>query len=610
LLARETPVARDPDGVEKPVRRRRPLWLSLAEAIAVFVSPVAAFVVLRIRPMATPNLSDPAMHTIYVIDPHDIFERFAGAYGASARLREAARVGFLVPARIDYLLFGAVRGFFVTRYVFALIAIVPAYLLLKRLYSRAAGAAGIIVILSCPVVLTAWGTDYPDSAVVSYMIGALGSIAMPASGLERRLWIGVASALMTMAVWAHSASVPLVAATVAVYVVYRSARDRRGLALDVVVLGAVAVVVTGALLVASGLLIGQYNFITPTWDAYRYLSEPAQVAQWHATGWRWITYLPYLLVPPAVLVSWLVIAFRRRLPTGSVLVGLVCLVQTAVFAVLQFFGDVESLEQHYFSSMLWGSVCLTLAVTIIEASRPFAGSRYARWIPAAIVLAVPLVYEASPREHPYLWVAAGLVLALVVVAGSVLSRCSATARGAGKGILAMCLSATGVVALVGGSLYLTADPVLRDPYLNWVEDPAPAYFAALGTGADGLVDRYRIASQLPAFVGNASYRNEQLLMWWDPSQVTDLDDLVGLYHFVFNSLPSAPPELTGGDVSVLEARRPAEILLLSTTDTGASGAIASLSGYEPVLLRAAVLRSDDVAVYVWLINLKVFGRAS
>jgi hypothetical protein len=608
LLVNEASVAQDATRVRAEPRRRRPLWLSVAEVVAVLASPVAAVFVLRIRLMSTPNLPDPAMHTAYVIDPHDIFKRFAHAYEPSARLREAARVGFLVPARIDFLLFGAVRGFFVTRYMFALIAIVPAYLLLKRLYSRAAGAVAILAILSCPVVLTAWGTDYPDSAVVSYMTGALACIAMPARGVERRIWLGVASVLMTMAVWAHTAAVPLVAATLAVYFVHRLWRDRGGLVSEIWLLAVVAVLVTAALAVASGVLIGQFNFITPTWDAFRYLSAPAQVAFWHAKGWRWVTYLPYLLVPPAVIVAWAVVSFRRQLPTGSLLVGLVCVAQTVLFVILQFFGNVETLEEHYFSSMLWGSVCLTLAVTVVEASRPyFSRGAIARWVPAALVLAVPLAYEASPREHPYLWVAVGLVLAVVVVVGSVISRLSSTAR---KGIIAMSVAAIGVVAMLGGSLYLTADPVLRDPYLNWMEDPAPAYFAALGTSAGELIDQYRIASRLPGFVGNATYENEQLLMWWNPSDVTQLDDLVGLYHFVFNSLPSAPPELTAADVSMLEARRPAEILLLSTTDTGEPAAIAALGRFDPVLLRAAALRSNDVAVYVWLFNLKAFGPAS
>jgi hypothetical protein len=594
---------------EVPRKGRRPRFLLAAEVLGVLASPIISFLAFRVRPMAEPNLPDPALHTIYIVDPRDLFVRYAAAYASDARLRESARVGFLVPARIAYLVFGAVPGFFATRYLFALIAVVPAYVLLRRLYSPAAGVVGILVFMTSPIVLTAWGTDYPDSAVVSYMAGALACLAMPAGKREQRFWIAGATLLLTCAVWAHSVSVPLVAATLVVYVGVRLARSRGQLLIDIVLMGGVALVVTAALSVASGILFGRYNFITTTWDAFRFLGTPAQVASWHAKGWRWVTYLPYLLVPPAVFVAFVVVFARKlkTIPTATLMVGLGCGAQIVVFVYLQFFGTVETLEEHYFSSTLWGSVCLAMAFVIVEVSRPFSGlSRFTGWMVVGVVVAVPLVYEAAPREPPYLWVAVGLGLAATFIAGAAIAR--AGSRSASR-VLMVSLLAIGLVAMLGSSLYLSADPVLRDPYLNWTKDPAPPYFDALGAGAGELVSDYRIAAELPGFVGNATYKGEQLLMWWPASEVVALDDLVGMYHFSFNTLPSAPPNLTAQDVSMLEVRRPAELLLLDTAEIGSADAMSALYRFDPVLLRQTVLRSGSAVAYAWLINLRVFGTA-
>ncbi|MGB9111150.1 MAG: glycosyltransferase family 39 protein, partial [Acidimicrobiales bacterium] len=200
---------------ELPARRGWPLVV--LEALGVLSSPAVLFFVLRLQLMTRPGLPDPAIFTTFVVDPRDTFTRYSAVFASSSRMREAAQVGFVVPARAFYLAFGAVGGFVAFRYVLALVAIVPLYLLLRRTYGRWAGAGGIALVMSNPVFISAWGTNYPDSAAISYLTGATCALVMPAEPKRRPWWLLLAATLLTMAVWAHGGSVPLVVAALVAY---------------------------------------------------------------------------------------------------------------------------------------------------------------------------------------------------------------------------------------------------------------------------------------------------------------------------------------------------------------------------------------------------------
>jgi hypothetical protein len=594
-----------PGGPEGPPVRSRGVWAAWLEVLGVAVSPAVAALVLRLRLMAPSDLPDPAMHTIYIIDPHQVFTRYAAVYASTARLRESARAGFLVPARLAYLAFGPAGGFFVLRYLLALIAVAPVYLLLRRLYGRPAGVVGVLVVLSSPVLVTAWGTDYPDSAVVSYAAGALACLAMPCSPRWRRGWLAAAGVLLTAAVWSHGVAVPLVGATMVAYLAVRLMRDRAGLPGDLVLLAGVAAAVTATAIAASAVLIGHANFIATTWQAYRYLSQPSQVIQWHSANWRWAPYVAYLLVPPAVLGGFAVAVARRgrAVATPVLMVGAMFAVQLVVYAGLQFLGTVQTLEEHYFSSTLWAVVCLAFAITVAELARPLSDRPIARWLPAAVLLAVPLCYEADPHVPSFGWAPTGLILAAAVIAAAGAARCCgrirsplATAVGLGAAL----------VAFAGASLVLTVAPIPAHPVLpDTVFDPPPAYASALGGGWATYLDSYRIAAALPLFAGPAAYSGEQILTWWpisdgSPSPFTEY---AGMYHGKFNTLPSNPPDLTAADRAMLRGRRPAEVLLYDTSAASFPAALRNLAHFQPTLVRATVLRSGSLILHVWLIRL-------
>lgn len=578
------------------------------EALAVLLAPLFSFYALRLRAMSPVQLPDPSMHTTFILQARDIFLRYTAAFTPTARLREGARVGFLVPARLAYLAFGAVPGFFVTRYVFALIATVPVYLLFRRIYGRAAGALGVAIILTCPVIITAWGTDYPDSAVVSYMAGALSCLALASGSRVRRRWLVAASVLLTLAVWAHGIGALLAVTTIACYAFVQLVRERRTLFADLFVMAASFVGMTAILVVASGVLLGQYNFIGPTWAAFRYLSQPSEVNQWHSESWRWAPYYDYVFVPPAAFLALgISVAGRlRALSTPKLFLLVVSAVQLVVFFYEQFVGHVQTLEMHYFSSALWASVCIVLALAIAELATSLFASPWMSWLPAVTVIAVAFAYETDPHVPAFGWFPWGEIVAAIVVVSAF------CARGLGGGAATVvrvgsCLVA--LVVMIGSLLVLTTapDPAHR-PLPHTVPDPAPAYATALGGSATDSVDFYRLSAQLPTFVGPASYPGEQLLMWLPLKETGPLIELMGIYHAGFDQIAESPPTLSAVGRQRISARRPGEILILSLQPRTADGALAALSRYEPTMLRHSVLEAGTFRVYVWLIQLGTFAN--
>jgi hypothetical protein len=599
----------------------------LLEALAVLVSPVALFYVLRLRPMAPQWLPDPSLHSAFIFDPRDVFTRYWGAYPA-AHFREGARVGFLIPARLAYVLFGGVPGFFVTRYFFALVAVVPTYLLLRRLYGVAAGALGIIVVISSPVLVTAWGTDYPDSAAVSYLAGALACLAMPSRARTRVIWVTLSGLLMTLAVWSHGSAVFPLIGTLVAYAIVMVLRDGRHLIRDVAVLAGAAVVTTGLLEVGSTLVLGEWRFISLTLQSWSFLNKPGVLANYHSMNWAWAPYRVYLLVLPAVVIAFAV-AFARRLraiPTPQLLVGLACTAQVLVACYVQFFAKVEMLEMRYFSSLVWGGVCVALAVTLSELARPLFSLPILRWMPAFAALVVPLVYETVRRDLPAeRWSPVGFALLAVAVAAAIAGRLllgvSPSVRRAGAhSDLSFARSRVRhavppavtlvLVVLIGSTLVLTVLPEVHEPPTRGVArlDPPSDYYTALGGQAGILVDQYRIAAQIPRFVGNATYRREELLTWHPHQQIPELLQYLDLYHGGLNQLTSWP-ELSPRDKLKLRKRRPAEILLIGLSVAGFRQAKRALGPYSPSLDRTTEITSGPIHVYVWLLTLGAYYRS-
>jgi hypothetical protein len=81
-----------------------------------------------------------------------------------------------------------------------------------------------------------------------------------------------------------------------------------------------------------------------------------------------------------------------------------------------------------------------------------------------------------------------------------------------------------------------------------------------------------------------------------------------MYHEGFDALPTGLPHLSAADAGRLAYRRPAELLLLSTTGAQFETALAALAPYRPVLLRTTVMREGAAVLHAWLIGLGSFAR--
>ncbi len=616
----------------------------------MLLAPGVLYRTLRLRGMAPAVLPDPSMHTTFILDPQAIFTRYSAMFTPTSRLREGARVGFLVPARLSYLLFGATPGFFAFRYVLALAATVPIYLLLRKLYGRWAGFAGIAVVMSSPVLVTAWGTDYPDSAAVSYLTGALAIMAlslMSGTARARRGLLITAALLLTLAIFSHGVSVPLVVVMVLVYTIIRTWRQRPGLTGDLALMLSCGAIVTLVLALLSKLLLGQFNFISATLRSESYLSQPSQEILNHSLSNAWAPYDNYLLVPPAVLLAFIAVFARRlrALPAALMFVAVVGALQLAAFAYLQFLGGLQTLEMHYFSSTLWSSVTVLGALTIAQMTAPIValGQRrhgaaqvlIAAAIPALIVLAIPLAYEIIDSVPIMTWSTGGLAFAGAVVIVAVLHRlgeatsansklsatngpgtpgsggsaASASAlRASARALLAACTTAL----LISGVLILTvARPPAHAALPNTVFDPYPAFSTALGGSETPSVDIYDVDAQLPAFVGNPTYRGEILLHWEPFPQLGELRGPMGIYHNAFTWVSTTFPKPGKAGLKQIRRWHAAQILLMSLTGTqGFDAAVASLQRFDPVVIKRTVLSHGTYRLHVWLVDLRGNMRSS
>ncbi len=557
----------------------------------LLAAPILLFFPLRARLFGLPDMVDPYLHTAVIEHGRDLARRFGVGN------RQLTRAGFTVPGRLTNAAFGDLGGYYAWRYLLVLVAIVPAYLLFARLRGRPAGAVAVVAIIASPVVVEAWSTDFPVSSAISYLIAGYCCLVMPAFGRRRIAWVGAGGVFLGLAVYSHVVALPLVALALPAWVVYAVVRERGNAVYELGALLVAAALVSGGLSLLSGALFGAPNLWTPTWRALSDLRSVQSVALYHSTNWRWVLDEPQVAVPILVGLTWSALALRRengfRAPERFLAAVLALQVVGSVY--LQFFHEQWALEFYYYFSLLWPPVVLVAAATVCELGRVLLRDRrWWRWLPAGLVIGIPLVLATF-----HLRVSFGFVTACVA-AGGTIALVTAVGRADARGRSA---AAVGGFLLVMFLVTVAQSPAKSPPRRGQAALPKPHYELVFGHPSTHERDLYLAASDLSDIVPPPPESGVPLLLWgptrWPPS----LSVAAAQYGWLANAIVGMP-NLSPADVARIEQVRPDVLVLLSTNETDLDGGVAALHTAFPAskVSASAQLHHGDQTLFARVVT--------
>jgi hypothetical protein len=580
----------------------------LLEALGLLLAPITVFFGLHLRPMTEPGTIDPYFYTAYLQNGPDLIDRFG-----TKITYFWARVGFILPARLSWWLFGSVPGFFAFRYVLALVAVVPAYVLFRRLGGVVYGWIAVAVLLTSPVILTAWATDYPDSSADSYLVAGITCLAIPMVSTRPRLgWVAASGVFFVLGF----ASQPVIALSVAAVgiaylVAFGRIRSSR-LLVEAGVLIASSAAAAVTLAGASAVWLGAANYLSPTVAGLRLVHQADKIAIFHSTTWKWLLYDGYLLVPPALCIAWLVlVAVARRDPSlragrpqlnagaGRTEIFIVLTVALAyTFHVAgQFLLGSWTMELYLYTSPLFASAGLLLAAILARlATTPRTARALVGGLAVAAIILVPvLIRPVRPQLQFEMPVSAVLLGALAVFAAAAgrLSRIPA--------------GAVAAVSVVVALTYLitTIAPIDKPPFPGQAAYLTPDYGTTLFGDGQRAFDEYTVATQLVTVVPPAREQPGRLMLWWGPRPTEAVNRAAAQYLWLLDSLPMTLPVLDDSGAASLRANGCRWLVLLSDTGDEFPPAVDALAsrGLQPVVRRDRTFTAGQVTLHVLLVEL-------
>jgi hypothetical protein len=383
------------------------------ERIYLLLFPLIAFWGLHYLPRVQNHFLDPYVYTGFINNFSDLFERFGLTY-------YGVRFGLILPARAATAIFGPEIGYFVLRYLLALLFGISLYRVCKRYLSTAVAIVIYAIAVGTPYFARALLWDHPDATGVPFLTAA---ICLFLLGHERRYGMSDFLAGCCAAMAIHSNVFTLALAVILAIVYFVCSVFYGEPALDTVkrflysVAGALTITILGA--VYYGLSVGYFDIFHVTLDTAVSLSKGG-FRQWRLNGFDWTFTNYHVFLPIWLSICTILIALRRRPSFFAAVVTLFGIAVTTFYYVHQFLLEGDSLQLFYYFSYAAPSVFLMLAL-ILEDFRETARTGTAGFASATLPLAfIPLLAVSFGAKFTFLenwklFVGVGLAAGAMIV---------------------------------------------------------------------------------------------------------------------------------------------------------------------------------------------------
>lgn len=537
-------------------RRRRLAFPLLALCVLGF------YALLRSPVLNSQNYLDPWIYTA-------AFTNFGAMYRLFGSTYYLSRLPWLIPGITVHSIFPPLVAFFVLHIVFYVAASGFAYLLFRHFYGRGIALAACAALMLSPLYYDSYSNDYPDGAVLTYLLGAAYFGLTAASSSRRTLRLVLAGFFAAAAVGTNLFSIVVVVGLVIVFLVTASGSSGWAvrLARDSLAAGAgglVLLCLCGAFSEAYG---GPFLFFMPQWR----FARSVDTSNWKIHGYAWLRHESQLLVPLIVLAFFaaaLIVRRRElrhrlseprvRLALGS---GLMLLYLVAVIAVWEFAFTGDFLELEYYFTLFNIPVALATA-----GSLHLLGLERRPTLPATaavVTSGLPLLLVYGIRAAPTGGAGARVTVVLIGAVAVALAFLALFAHRRPR--LGAAVAATAGLALV----FLP----------NFAAASGGQTAIVFQNGGETFAERratLTMALQLIDFVRGHGLQQTVPNFWYDDRGVPVLDAVQSTYLWGTTSIGREMPKTDPLVRSTLKDRRPESLILLASSPERAAAGVAAI----------------------------------